>query len=375
MRKTAIFLIIFCMLGSFGFAEQHFTKKASGHPEIIQTGKAKNWCPICGMNLKMFYKTNHAVVLKNKKNRQYCSMRCLAVDYPNIKNKIDKILVVDAKSEKLINAYKAHYVVGSKILGTMSKTSKFAFKSEKDAKEFQQKYGGELMNFDNAFKSAQNSLKDDNEMLMKKKEKMVYPLGKRVYEKKCKQIDPKKFKNIAGLKADIINKKLCSKMNKRQLQATALYLWEIKRTGKTVKEVKEEIKVANDEKCPVCGMFVYKYHRWATQLFFMENSKIKHLSFDGVKDLMKFYFEPEKWGNYKNIKIIKILVTDYYTQNAIRARKAFFVIGSDVLGPMGNELIPFKSKAEAEIFMKDHRGKKIVMFNQITKKMVYNLDK
>ena len=375
MRKTAIFLIIFALIGNFGFAKQHFIKKASGNPEIIQTGKAKDWCPICGMNLKMFYKTNHAVVLKNKKAKQYCSIRCLAVDYHRIKDKIEKILVVDAKSEKLINAYNANYVVGSKIFGTMSKTSKFAFKSEKDAKEFQKKYGGKIMNFDNAFKAAQNSLKSDGEMLTKRKDRMVYPLGKRVYEKKCKKTDPKKFKNIADLKTEILSKKLCGKINKRQLQAVSLYLWEIKRLGKTVKEFKEKIKIKNDEKCPVCGMFVYKYHRWVAQLFFRENRKPMHLSFDGVKDLMKFYFEPEKWGNYKNIRIFKILVTDYYSQTAIRARKAFYVIGSDVLGPMGKEIIPFKSKAEAETFMKDHRGKKIVRFNQITKKMVYDLDK
>ena len=31
-----------------------------------------------------------------------------------------------------------------------------------------------------------------------------------------------------------------------------------------------------------------------------------------------------------------------------KAKEAFFVIGSDVYGPMGHELIPFASKADAE---------------------------
>ncbi len=122
-------------------------------------------------------------------------------------------------------------------------------------------------------------------------------------------------------------------------------------------------------------MFVYKYPRWAAQIFYKKNNKIYHFSFDGVKDLMKFYFEPEKWGSYKNINIKKILVTDYYSQMAIDGRKAFYVIGSNVIGPMGNELIPFKTMNEAQTFIKDHNGKKILKFKEITKELTYGLDK
>jgi len=93
--------------------------------------------------------------------------------------------------------------------------------------------------------------------------------------------------------------------------------------------------------------------------------------------MMKFYFDSKKWGTYKEFdknNITKILVSDYYSQNPIDAIKAYYVIGSDVYGPMGNELIPFKNKSDAKRFLLDHRAKKILRFNQLTPTKVYKLD-
>ncbi len=209
MKKFFLLSLIMFVISSVAFANQNFVKKSSGKPEIIQKGKSKIWCPVCGMNLKMFYKTSHAVVLKNNHNKQYCSIRCLVVDYPNIKNDIEKILVVDAYKENLINAYKAHYVVGSKITGTMTRISKFAFSSLKDAKDFQNKYGGRITNFKEAFEMVKDSLKSDIAMTNKKRQKKMYPMGKKIYYKKCKAIDPKGFNKISDLKAKIKKENFC----------------------------------------------------------------------------------------------------------------------------------------------------------------------
>ena len=121
-------------------------------------------------------------------------------------------------------------------------------------------------------------------------------------------------------------------------------------------------------------MFIYTYPRWAAQIFYKHNDHIHHLSFDVVKDLMKFYFDPSKWGKYPaNFRqnITKIVVTDYYSQEAIDATKAYYVIGSNIYGPMGNELIPFKNYEDAKVFKKDHFGTKILQFDKITADDVY----
>jgi len=82
---------------------------------------------------------------------------------------------------------------------------------------------------------------------------------------------------------------------------------------------------------------------------------------------MKYYFQNRE-------AISKILVRDYYSQKAIEARKAFFVLGSDVLGPMGAELIPFEIESDAKTFYMDHKGVKIVEFHALSAEDVYAID-
>ncbi|MEA1914484.1 MAG: nitrous oxide reductase accessory protein NosL [Campylobacterota bacterium] len=378
MSVKKIFLQIgLSLLLSLSAQAAGFVKKASAEPILIQEGKEKHWCPVCGMNIKMFYKTSHTSKLHNGTKRQYCSIRCLAVDMEEYGIDLSAVTVVDAKTQKLINAKDAFYVVGSKVMGTMTKVSKLAFALEADALEFIQKYKGKIVNFDAALKMAQESLKSDIAMVKKKKKKKIYPMGKKIFEKVCKEdIDPTDYIEINELKSAIKNEKLCRPLKEKQLQAVALYLWEVKRLG-DLGEVEGKVEVREDEKCPVCGMFTYKYPKWAAQIFYKSGNNEKHWSFDGVKDLMKFYFDAQKWGNYpiaKRENITKILVTDYYSQKGIDGTKAFYVIRSDVYGPMGHELIPFESEEDAKTFKSDHRGKLIITFDQIIEVEVYKLD-
>lgn len=371
MYLQRFLLLFFIVFGMSAFGNE-FTKQATNKPVLVQTGAQKEWCPVCGMKLAAFYKTSHAATLPNGKMEQYCSIRCLAVAMQEYTIAHNTIEVVDAKTEKLIKAASAHYVVGSEIPGTMSKTSKLAFKEIKDATEFAKKHGGTIVSFSDALQSAQDSLRGDIAMVQMKKEKKIYPMGKNIFEKKCDDsIDLGLYININELKADLQHKKPCGDLAEPQLQPLALYLWEQKRF-EDIKNLGDAIEVAKDEKCPVCGMFVHKYPRWAAQIFYKE----EHLSFDGVKDMMKFYFEPHLFSkNYtKTSAIDKILVTDYYTQKAIDATSAHYVIGSDTYGPMGHELIPFKNLEDAKTFYIDHKGGKILEFNQLTKEDIYKLD-
>jgi nitrous oxide reductase accessory protein NosL len=41
---------------------------------------------------------------------------------------------------------------------------------------------------------------------------------------------------------------------------------------------------------------------------------------------------------------------------------------------MGKELIPFEKKAEAEEFLKDHRGERVLAFGEITPDLIKGLD-
>ncbi len=374
IKKILMALLI---LSSITISAKNFTKMASIEPLLVQKGSEKSWCPICGMNLKMFYKTSYTSKLQNGNPRQYCSMRCLVVDMQEYGIDTNEIKVVDASTQKLIDAKDAYFVLGSKIKGTMSKISKLAFASKDEAQKFVKRYKGRVVDFKTALNSAKESLKSDILMVNRKKEKKIYPMGKKIFDKMCsKEIDITDYIEINELKSAIKNEKLCKPLKEKRLQAVALYLWEVKRFG-DLGQIEGTIEVRKDEKCPVCGMFTYKYPKWATQIFYKYNGHEHHYSFDGVKDMMKFYFDPMEWGKYETSSrnnITKMLVTDYYSQKAIDATKAYFVIGSDVYGPMGDELIPFKELEDAKTFSMDHRGIKIVKFEDIVEREVYKLD-
>ncbi len=138
-------------------------------------------------------------------------------------------------------------------------------------------------------------------------------------------------------------------------------------------ERKLYMPVTKKDRCPVCGMFVHPYQKWITQIQFKDGS---HHSFDGMKCMCRLYIDPGKYDATKKKRDIKlVLVRDYYTLKFIRHDTAFYVVGSDVFGPMGHELIPFDSEKNADTFLTDHNGLKILRFNQINPELLDKLDK
>ncbi len=378
MNKHIIIVIMFALSLTFVQAQSKFVKKAeTDSPQLLQEGTTKAWCPICGMNLKMFYKTSHALELEDGSFHQYCSIRCLAMDLHDYPGQIDHVQVIDFRSERFIPVRDAYYVVGSKVPGTMTKVSKLAFTSKQEAEKFSKKMKGkEILRFEEVLALSRKQMQADNAMLMKKKKSIVFPKGEKLYLKLCEGLGTlPTFESMVVMKAYLKAQSNCKTLDEKQLQMLALYIWTFKQNQPTGDNSKTlAIPVPKGEKCPVCGMFVYKYPRWVAVLDVTVNDQHKKLYFDGVKDLVKFYHDPQKWENFEKITIQDIMVTDYYRQTALDGKNALYVIGSDILGPMGHELIPFDSKAQANVFLNDHSGTQIVKFDEITRQMIIKLD-
>ncbi len=132
------------------------------------------------------------------------------------------------------------------------------------------------------------------------------------------------------------------------------------------------LKAEKTDKCPVCGMFVAKYPDFLAQVIFKDGS---YALFDGAKDMFKYYFNLKKYNPSKELSDIAVVyVTDYYSMNPTDGRKAFYVVDSNVFGPMGRELIPFEKEPEAKEFQADHAGKKLIRFEEVTPDLVKGLD-
>jgi nitrous oxide reductase accessory protein NosL len=124
--------------------------------------------------------------------------------------------------------------------------------------------------------------------------------------------------------------------------------------------------------CPVCGMFVASYPYWIATVLWRDG---KAVHFDGAKDFFKYLQDLKKYEPGRTVTEMQGMgVTDYYGTTRIDAAAAFYVIGSDVLGPMGHELVPHDSEAEAKEFMADHSGKRVLRFRDVTQAMLQGLD-
>ncbi len=276
------------------------------------TLSAAQWCPVTGLKISEYLETSYQAKLKsNDSLRVYASLYALLKDRENYGLKDIKKYDTKTKTYVSVNIPKSMHIGKN----PMSEVYR----------------------------------------------KRYYAMGKKLYKKRCPQdIDLEDYLEISDLKQEL--QEICNLDSEMYLHATAVYLWDVKRVGGIVFNEKK-VHVTEHEKCPVCGMYVYKYPRWAAQIFY----KDKHYSFDGVKDLMKWYFEHKD-------DIQEIKVSDYYSQHAIDGTKAYYVIGSDTYGPMGHELIPFIELDDAKNFKEDHKGKKILRFNEIEPTLSLFLD-
>jgi len=126
------------------------------------------------------------------------------------------------------------------------------------------------------------------------------------------------------------------------------------------------------DKCPVCGMFVTKYPDWVAQAIYRDGA---YAVFDGAKDMFKYLFDLRTYAPGRTAAdVARLYVTDYYALTPVDGKQAWYVIGSDVLGPMGREMIPLAKETEAREFMKDHKGKRLLRFGEVTAEVARGLD-
>ena len=134
------------------------------------------------------------------------------------------------------------------------------------------------------------------------------------------------------------------------------------------KDLNVPLDPGEKDRCPVCGMFVSPYPEWVGQVRHSDGTTV---FFDGSKDLFKYLLSLDRFAPDKTRRnVAAVFVTNYYDGEVIAARTAFFVVGSNVMGPMGPDLVPHRSLEAARDFAQDHDGLRILRFDEITSAML-----
>ena len=66
----------------------------------------------------------------------------------------------------------------------------------------------------------------------------------------------------------------------------------------------------------------------------------------------------------------ELYVTDYASGEILRAQDAFYVFGSVLQSARGDDLIPFARLRDAQDFMREKKGHKILQFREISAKLI-----
>ena len=125
-----------------------------------------------------------------------------------------------------------------------------------------------------------------------------------------------------------------------------------------------------ESECLVRHIKVYKEPSWVAKI---ELQNGKEVFFSSPKSMFEFYFRPGKWYDIgvKSEKDFKnILVTDFQTLKPVKAKGAFYIYGTNVTSPGGDDLVAFDSYADAEEFSKKHNGKRILGFRDVSDALI-----
>ncbi len=132
----------------------------------------QKWCPLCSMNLKMFWKTTHWLTFSNGETTGYCSIHCASKVYEKRATEIEQWEVADYHMKTLINGYRAYFLMGSDLPGTMTPVSKLAFASRDVVERYQKEHGGTIGDLDDALARAIEGRGEDMALIKKRKAKM-----------------------------------------------------------------------------------------------------------------------------------------------------------------------------------------------------------
>ncbi|HJL17234.1 MAG TPA: nitrous oxide reductase accessory protein NosL [Sandaracinaceae bacterium LLY-WYZ-13_1] len=110
-------------------------------------------------------------------------------------------------------------------------------------------------------------------------------------------------------------------------------------------------------RCDQCGMVVEPDSGW--------RAGGEGLAFDTPKCLFRH--------RHREGDVPGAWVIEYYSQERRPAVEVLYVIGTDLEGPMGRDLVPVEGRDAAERLMADHQGERILGFDEVSQDVVDGL--
>jgi copper chaperone NosL len=139
-------------------------------------------------------------------------------------------------------------------------------------------------------------------------------------------------------------------------------------TSQSASSAPSPVELTRDESCSLCGMIPVNFPGAKAQIHY-ESRQMEQ--FCCTLDLFTYYLSPGGPTRITAIYVNDMGKADYEHPEGhwIEAREAFFVFGGDVMGIMGEALVPFALREDADVYVKKYGGS-MVKFDEVTLEML-----
>jgi nitrous oxide reductase accessory protein NosL len=140
-------------------------------PYLVAAGDEA--CFYCGMKRSAQGHSWMVIEYDDGSSSGFCSLHCASIDLVLHRERTPiRILVADYYRKNLVEAERAHWVIGGAKAGVMTTRAKWAFERKEGAQKFITEYGGEPATLDAALKAAFEDMYSDILLIQKKRRTM-----------------------------------------------------------------------------------------------------------------------------------------------------------------------------------------------------------
>ena len=123
------------------------------------------------------------------------------------------------------------------------------------------------------------------------------------------------------------------------------------------------MRLGTEARCPVCAMPVTEHNKFASAI---ELTDGRTYYFCGTGCMLRTWLHPEVFLGARRPQLKRAVTRDYFTGKTIDARRAAWVAGSDVIGPMGPAIVPIFDEHQVAAFRSRHGGKHAFKFSELS---------
>lgn len=122
------------------------------------------------------------------------------------------------------------------------------------------------------------------------------------------------------------------------------------------------MQISPKDRCPVCGMFPAKRPQFAAAMV-LGDGRTFYFCANGC--LLRAWRDAPRHLSVAADAIHQMVVLDFFSGEVLDAHEAWWVVGSEVIGPMGPALVALRTEQDAERFRERHGGKIVFRLSQV----------